>query len=246
MLYIAICDDQELHLAIVHKALEHYLSEKRLEAEIQDFTSAFDLVSSSENGAFYDIVILDICLPGLSGTEGAKEIMQRNSNVSLIFLSVSRDYAVEAFAIGAVHYLLKPFTDEEFSEAMDRAVSRKGMVKHLMVNTAGGHVEAVDVDSILYIESVAYKREIHTDTAVYEETKQTLGSLMKALEKLAPGQFIQPYRGYIVNQAVIKTVSPEKIILSDDTSIIIKRGDFRRIRDGFLGWSFGNVEADNA
>ena len=147
MFRIAICDDQELHLAIVHKALEHYLSEKRLEAEIQDFTSAFDLVSSSENGAFYDIVILDICLPGLSGTEAAKEIMQRNSNVSLIFLSVSRDYAVEAFAIGAVHYLLKPFTDEEFSEAMDRAVSRKGMAKHLMVNTAGGHVEAVDVDS---------------------------------------------------------------------------------------------------
>lgn len=137
-----------------------------------------------------------------------------------------------------MHYVLKPFSDSEFFEAMDRALVRNEKEKKLLLSLGNGIVESVDISTISYIESVAYRREVHTDTAVYEETRQTLHSLHERLEELSPGQFIQPYRGYIVNQDAIRTIMPDKIILHDGTAIIIKRGDFRRIRENFFSWTF--------
>ncbi len=235
MLSIAICDDQTIHLSVVHKALENYLDEKKLEAEIHDYTSAGDLLSFIEEGNQCDVVILDICIPDMLGTDLAREVRRLSPRTSII---VSRDYAVEAFALGAVHYVLKPFSDSEFFEAMDRALVRNEKEKKLLLSLGNGIVESVDINTISYIESVAYRREVHTDTAVYEETRQTLHSLHERLEELSPGQFIQPYRGYIVNQDAIRTIMPDKIILHDGTAIIIKRGDFRRIRENFFSWTF--------
>ena len=68
MLSIAICDDQTIHLSVVHKALENYLDEKKLEAEIHDYTSAGDLLSFIEEGNQCDVAILDICIPDMLGT----------------------------------------------------------------------------------------------------------------------------------------------------------------------------------
>ena len=238
MLSIAICDDQNIHLSIVRKALESYLVEKKLEADIHGYTSADTLLSFIEEGNQCDVAILDICIPDMLGTDLAKEVRRLSPRTSIIFLSVSRDYAVEAFALGAVHYVLKPFSDSEFFEAMDRALVRNEKEKKLLLSLGNGIVESVDISTISYIESVAYRREVHTDTAVYEETRQTLHSLHERLEELSPGQFIQPYRGYIVNQDAIRTIMPDKIILHDGTAIIIKRGDFRRIRENFFSWTF--------
>ena len=238
MLRIAICDDQTIHLSVVHKALENYLDEKKLEAEIHDYTSAGDLLSFIEEGNQCDVAILDICIPDMLGTDLAREVRRLSPRTSIIFLSVSRDYAVEAFALGAVHYVLKPFSDSEFFEAMDRALVRNEKEKKLLLSLGNGIVESVDISTISYIESVAYRREVHTDTAVYEETRQTLHSLHERLEELSPGQFIQPYRGYIVNLDAIRTISSDKIIMQNGDFILIKRGDFRHLKDLFFKWSF--------
>ena len=145
---------------------------------------------------------------------------------------------MDAFCLNAVHYVLKPFSDSDFIEAMDRAFAKRADERKLLLSLVNGIVESVDINSIIYIESVAYRREVHTDTAVYEETRQTLHSLHERLEELSPGQFIQPYRGYIVNQDAIRTIMPDRIILHDGTAVIIKRGDFRRIRENFFSWTF--------
>ena len=63
---------------------------------------------------------------------------------------------------------------------------------------------------------------------------------MEEFNNLSPGQFIQPYRGYIVNQNVIRTITPEHLVLHNGDSILIKRGDFRRLREIFFSWSFRN------
>lgn len=74
MLSIAICDDQNIHLSIVRKALESYLDEKKLEADIHGYTSADALLSFIEEGNQCDVAILDICIPDMLGTDLAKEV----------------------------------------------------------------------------------------------------------------------------------------------------------------------------
>ena len=77
------------------------------------------------------------------------------------------------------------------------------------------------------------------DTSTPQGRAFVAQSMMFAeLEELTPGQFIQPYRGYIVNLDAIRTISSDKIIMQNGDFILIKRGDFRHLKDLFFKWSF--------
>lgn len=81
-------------------------------------------------------------------------------------------------------------------------------------------------------------RVVCTWGGVYEEMRKTLASLLEELDGLCPGRFFSPYRGYIVNLDHIATMTPAHIEMRDGARILIKRGDFRRIRDIFFAWTF--------
>ena len=113
-------------------------------------------------------------------------------------------------------------------------------MRRLLVNVGNGAVQSVSIDKILYIESQGYRRVVHALDGSYEEIKNTLSHMQEELEAISPGQFIQPYRGYIVNLDAVRTVASDRIFLNNGEFILIKRGDFRRIRSLLFAWSFGN------
>ena len=207
--------------------------------EVRSFSDPAAFLSELRRTGGWDIVILDVCMPGMNGMDLAREIRSRHDRTEIIFISFSSDYAVEAFAFNAVHYVLKPFEYKDFILAMYRAVGQleKGSLP-VMLQLENGIMQIVDADDILYIESVGYRRIVHTRSAVYEETKKSLSRMFAELEELTPGQFIQPYRGYIVNLDAIRTISSDKIIMQNGDFILIKRGDFRHLKDLFFKWSF--------
>ena len=241
MFTIAICDDHEVQLKLIGEAVDRYFAaSSHLTYEVSAFSDPSAFLESLEASGGWDIVILDVCMPGMLGTSLARGIRQRHDRTEIIFLPVPREYAVDAFSVNAVHYLMKPFSQDDFNEAMNRAVSAFLAIKprKLLLQIGNGTVKAVDIEDILYIESVAYRRVVHTADAIYEEARMTLAKLEEKLEELSPGQFIQPYRGYIVNLSAIKTISTDRIVMQNGDSIIIKRGDFRRLREQFFQWSF--------
>ena len=241
MLRIAICDDQDESLRLIDRALDNYLADSQGSvADVSRYENPDAFLSDLHLSGGWDIVILDVCMPGMNGMDLAREIRSRHDRTEIIFISFSSDYAVEAFAFNAVHYVLKPFEYKDFKEAMDRAVGQileKGSLP-VMLQLENGIMQIVDADDILYIESVGYRRIVHTRSAVYEETKKSLSKMIAELEELTPGQFIQPYRGYIVNLDAIRTISSDKIIMQNGDFILIKRGDFRHLKDLFFKWSF--------
>ena len=243
MVRVAICDDQQEYLAGVHDAVSSYFSRRpEFSVRISDFSSPTRFLEELGRSSGWDIVVLDICLPGILGTDIAKEIRRRHDRTEIIFISVSRDYAIEAFSLNAVHYVVKPFTDAQLEEAMDRAMESFGekSMRRLLVNVGNGAVQSVSIDKILYIESQGYRRVVHALDGSYEEIKNTLSHMQEELEAISPGQFIQPYRGYIVNLDAVRTVASDRIFLNNGEFILIKRGDFRRIRSLLFAWSFGN------
>ena len=127
MVRVAICDDQQEYLAGVHDAVSSYFSRRpEFSVRISDFSSPTRFLEELGRSSGWDIVVLDICLPGILGTDIAKEIRRRHDRTEIIFISVSRDYAIEAFSLNAVHYVVKPFTDAQLEEAMDRAMESFG------------------------------------------------------------------------------------------------------------------------
>lgn len=91
------------------------------------FPPPFDMLEEMERGGAPDLAILDICMPGVLGTEIAREIRRRSRDVTdIVFLTASPDFAVEAFALHANDYLTKPFTRQRLTETLDRVIEKGG------------------------------------------------------------------------------------------------------------------------
>lgn len=106
---IAICDDKIRQIEIIETSAYAYFLAKRIEFKIDTFDKAFDFLDAHKKNS-YDLVLLDICMPGMLGTDVAKEIRQKKDNTEVVFLTTSDEFAIDAFTLRAAHYLLKPFT----------------------------------------------------------------------------------------------------------------------------------------
>lgn len=237
---IAICDDISEQIEIIKAAVNQYYNQRNdVAVEIETFDKAFDFLYAQEKNKF-DIVLLDICMPGMLGTDIAKEIRQRRDNTEIVFLTKSDEFAVDAFQVKAAHYLLKPFTQSAFDEAMNRVMQNidKNLTKVIYLKCTGGMVQAVDKDSITYIESEAHRQSVVLVSGETVGTVQTLTEIHKALEELSQGQFISPYKGYIVNQHAISTIENDIIILKSGKHIPIPRRNFREIKQTYFDYMF--------
>ena len=119
MLKIAICDDEKKYIENITDLVKTYSEKKSVGMDIYTFERSFDLLDSIEEGNLYDAYLLDIYMPGISGLSVAEELRNRDEAAPIIFLTSSPDHAIEAYEVRAVHYLLKPLSEDKFFSAMD-------------------------------------------------------------------------------------------------------------------------------
>lgn len=179
-------------------------------------------------------------MPGILGTQLAKEIRHRHAKTEIIFITSSDEYAVDAFQLKDVHYLLKPFTQEQFNEAIERAI--KAIVtaakKHISVRTSNGELHSLDINDIFYIESSGHNLTIYANNRTLIESRRSLSRLNEELEDMSPGQFISPYKGYIVNQKAIVSIKRNCIVLRCDTTIPIPKREYKSLQDKYMDYIF--------
>jgi DNA-binding LytR/AlgR family response regulator len=122
MVKIAVCDDEQLYLDKTRAMLDEYAAEHDVEITEEAFVNPSALLDSIEAGERCDIYLLDIYMPGVSGMSVATELRSKGVRSPIIFLTSSTEHAVEAFGVDATHYLLKPYTQQNFFTAMDKAM----------------------------------------------------------------------------------------------------------------------------
>lgn len=247
MLHIAICDDQDQDRAAACRGVEAYLAaHPGLNGQVEVFSYPAALLDALEAGATWDVALLDVYMPGELGTQLAQELRRQLPKLTFLFLTTSPDHAVEAFALGAAHYLVKPFTQELLDDALDRAIApHLGRVgKALLLHLENGMTRSVPLGEITYIESASHRQAVHTVKGDFDERQQTLSALYEQLELLSPEQFIAPYRGYIVNQSFIRTITAQGITLHSGVKIPLKEGDFRKTKHAYFQWAFGRDDKE--
>ena len=161
-----------------------------------------------------DIIFLDIKMPQLLGTDLLKAIPQPPK---IIFTTAHRDYAIEGFELGAVDYLLKPYSLDRFLKAVYRVLDKDAMKSETYLPTsdrflyirADRKMVKVMVDEILYIESMKdYIRIFLTNGQVI--TKQTI----TAIEAMLPHEeFMRVHRSFIVSQKKISAYNQNSIFI---------------------------------
>ena len=182
-----------------------------------------------------DVIFFDINMPGLSGIEAAKKLIN-SQDVLIIFVTAYNDHAIEAFRLNALDYLVKPIDDTHFEETIkriQRRVSQKtklaglinidqGYLKRLAIKD-GHNIHMIDVNTIESIEATGDYLSLSTKKRKYLH-KQPLKILMSLLD---PDCFVRIHRSYAVNKGCLdKLVNEEETLfalLKNGQKLIISR-----------------------
>jgi two-component system LytT family response regulator len=190
-----------------------------------------------------DLLFLDIQMPKLDGFE-VLELLDRKPHV--VFVTAYDEYAIRAFQVHAIDYLLKPFSAARFAEVVAHAeeMVRRGVPADTASAAAvarkplqriafrdGGTIDVVPVQRIDYVE--AQDDYVHVYTRGQKHIKQqTLGDLEALLD---PTRFIRVHRSYIVNVESLARVEPyakdsRVALLKDGTRVPISRAGYERLK----------------
>ena len=112
MIKAAFCDDDLSVLNELHVLMDNYRVERNQEITYTAFHSPLELIAQIEKGMRFDILFLDVLMPGVNGIETAQEIREYDSAMKIIFLTSSAEYAVESYTVNAYFYQLKPIWPE--------------------------------------------------------------------------------------------------------------------------------------
>lgn len=203
MLHAMIVDDE----APARSELKYLLEETGRVDNIVEAGSAREAVERLMEGRA-DVMFLDISMPKTSGMQLAEALHKLKNPPAVVFVTAYSEYAVEAFGVDAVDYLMKPVETDRLNQALDKVQARikpqnasRQPVERIAVEKSGRKI-LVPIDQIRYIEAKDDYSCIYTDTERYLSTI----SLAKLETKLTPHGFFRVHRGYIVNLAYVEDV----------------------------------------
>lgn len=204
-----IVDDEPIAIRVIKNHLSEFKN-LHLAGECSNAIEAIQLLSKTK----IDLIFLDIQMPQITGVEFLRNLSQPPK---VIFTTAYRDYAIDAFELDVVDYLLKPISLLRFSKAINRFYQRMNEIPtnssktettessqdHLFLKADKKRVK-VFYHEILFLESFGDYLIVHT-----ENSKITVKERISHMEEQLPSdQFLRVHRGYIVSLAKITALLP--------------------------------------
>ena len=239
MLKIAVCDDNIADLSNVVSLIEDYQASQRDKNIIKytAFQSAVDLIAAMESGQQYDLVLLDILMPFMTGMDAAKEIRQFNQAVKIIFMTSSPEFAVESYVVDAYYYALKPVWKEKLFILLDKVISETEIqlgASFLIKSKTG--LTRLYISRLEFVEVIGRTILYHlTDGSVIE----AIGS-MNEIEKelLSNPCFIKTHRSYIINMDQIDTISQREIKMQSHALVPLAKANYSTVKSAYITFAF--------
>lgn len=242
MIKIAFCDDDMEVLHQMNELLDRYRVERNEDITYAAFQSPFELLTEIEKGIRPDILFLDVVMPGQNGMDVAKEIRQYDTNMKIIFLTSSPEFAVESYSVGAYFYQLKPIWEESFFRLMDAVLSEceKKKKNSLILRSKDG-ITRIDLQQLEYCEVLGRKLLFHLENGAVLEGAGSLDDLAGQLMQYS--NFFRPHRSFLVNMEYIQNISSRSIKMVNDAEIPIPHGKCSEIKNTYMEYAFNGEQA---
>jgi DNA-binding LytR/AlgR family response regulator len=235
---IVVCDDNKTELDM-HTKLFRTISEKhKIDIEIKTYESGSDLLFDLEDPKFFntlDLLFLDINMPGVDGVETAKNARKLGYSGLIIFITVSDEHFVDAFDVGAFHYIIKGDNVERFEEIFMKAIEMSGEIhqEHILLS-AWGELKQIKIRDVQYFEIVKGTMTVFYDSAGSENGDNSFtfnGTLEKLEERLKNSGFQRSHRNYLVSLTHVKSVTYTEIILSSGVALPVGRAYYPELKE---------------
>ena len=226
----------------MNELLDRYRVERNEDITYAAFQSPFELLTEIEKGIRPDILFLDVVMPGQNGMDVAKEIRQYDTNMKIIFLTSSPEFAVESYSVGAYFYQLKPIWEESFFRLMDAVLAEceKKKKNSLILRSKDG-ITRIDLQQLEYCEVLGRKLLFHLENGAVLESAGSLDDLAGQL--MQHSNFFRPHRSFLVNMEYIQNISSRSIKMVNDAEIPIPHGKCSEIKNTYMEYAFNGEQA---
>lgn len=237
MINIAICDDDEIELNRTSSECINYANKyPQYNMKISKFVKADDLDFHIKHRNGFHIIILDIYMPNMTGIDLAYSIRERKDQCEIIFLTNSPNHAIEAFTLNAAHYLLKPYTRDQFKIALSKAFSQIEKQKKAQITLKSSNsIQKIFLKDFIYSETEEHLQNIHLEDGRYLKTRITSIELFEKLSQ--DKRFYKCGSTYIINLEKVKEITSQTIFLDNGEQIPMQRRHYKTIIDQYTSYS---------
>lgn len=238
---IAICDDEILSVQELRELLTHWAAKNDLPLTVHPFSNGDDLLTTLQTDSM-DLIFLDIIMPLLNGIDTAKELRNAGISTPIIFLTSSKEFALDSYEVKALNYLLKPINNAKLFSVLDEFLKdSRAAEETFTAHTADGFCKIIlrDVD---YLEA---------------QNKQVLvcftdGTVLKIRELFSKCEgvfspekgFFKCHRSYIVNLSYVKQFT-RTIVTTGTSSVPISRNSYSAFKDAYFAYMFDSDSETN-
>ncbi len=243
MYLVALCDDELEELEKTEKMLSEY--EKKhlgLNFAVRCFKRSDELLYAVREEKYMpDVIFMDIYMPDKEknsrpmGIDAAKGLRGMGYKGRIIFLTTSRDYALEAFDVNALQYIVKPFSEERLFLLLDSLLKDmdEERRKFSLLKVEGKYVR-VALNDIVYCEAQGKKQCLYLADGTSYLLRMTMKELYEQL--IHYPEFVRIGAGFIVNLGYIDSLTAKEICMDNGMKIFLPRGTFKNLREQYFNY----------
>lgn len=232
---IAVCDDEELFIDSVCAILNQWAEKNNINLTLFQFTNGDDLIDTHRKECM-DLIILDIIMPLLNGMDTARELRSQDQTVPIIFLTSSREFAVDSYEVKAFNYLLKPVDRIKLSGVLDDFLKMLNLPKNIFTAQTGDGFMKIIVADVDYLEAQNKQVLFHLADKRTIVAHELFSSCAKVFS--AEAGFCRCHRSYIVNLGCIKQFSRSEITTFNHVVIPISRNSYTAFKESYFRYMF--------
>ena len=228
MVKIAICDDEEKSVALHERMVRECLQAAGIGCEITTYTQSRNLLYDiTDDAFFYDLILLDIEMPGISGMELPQQIKGFLPNVRIIFVTSHTEYAIDAFELSIFRYVPKNNLEAKLPAAVLDAARLIELEagQEYTIQTAS-RMERLPFKDIFYVQRDGKNAMIVSSAGTAKVRK----SLQQVFDELNTPEFIFIDRGCIVNIIHIMKISDGMVVLKNGEQLPISRSHLQEVK----------------
>lgn len=241
---IALCDDNLTDLNKIKELLLSFSASGITGNDliIKEYNNATTLLFDLEHREDFDLLIIDIIMPGLNGLQLASEIRSHNNSCRIIFISSSPDFALSSYKVDAFYYLLKPVMKHELFPLLEKAKLQMDIdiSESVLIKTAKS-INRIHFNMIQYVESMRHVINFHLSNSNTRSCYGTISEFAGIL--LSDRRFVKCHKSYIINMDYVATMTTSDFVMDDGTIIPISRNLCQQIKNDYLMYIFTKTPA---
>lgn len=237
MLRIAICDDEVSDCEKIYGYVQNYIEKKNITAQVKTYNHPDALLSDSDNFR-PNIYILDIIMPMLTGIQTARELRWNHPDAQIIFATSEKTFALEAYDVNPINYILKPVEPQKFENSLERAISNVDTDEEnaITVKIKGGF-QTIRICEIMYIDyrnHVVYYHLLSGEEIATATLRIGFAEYMS--DKLPEDIFVRCHESIYVNIAAIDKITRYEIVLRNKAVIPVSKSRFAQVAKKYMDY----------